>query len=105
QAHRTLVILVAAGTLWATEALPVAITALIIPILGIALGVVDAKAAFAGFGDPIVFLFFGTFLLTGAAAQHGFIDRLARAVLGSELVRRKPAHLLWAVALLGCGIS
>src|SRR5207247_1080892 len=63
------------------------------------------KSAFAGFGDPIVFLFFGTFLLTDAAGQHGLIQRLTRAVLGSEMVRRKPARLLWAIAFLGCGIS
>src|SRR5262245_47344603 len=56
KAHLTLVILVAAGGLWMTESLPVAITALFIPILGIGLGVTDARGAFAGFGDPIVFL-------------------------------------------------
>ncbi|MEK7329252.1 MAG: SLC13 family permease, partial [Candidatus Eisenbacteria bacterium] len=104
-AHHTLVILVVAGGLWMTESLPVAVTALLIPLLGIALGVTDARGAFAGFGDPIVFLFLGTFLLTGAAAQHGLIARLARGVLGSELVRRKPARLLWAIAFLGCGLS
>jgi sodium-dependent dicarboxylate transporter 2/3/5 len=105
KAHQTLVILVAVGGLWMSEALPVAVTALMIPVLGIGLGVTDARGAFAGFGDPIVFLFFGTFLLTDAAAQHGFTERLARRVLGSEAVRRKPARLLWAIALLGCGIS
>jgi len=105
KAHQVLVILVVAGGLWMSEALPVAVTALLIPILGITLAVTDARGAFAGFGDPIVFLFFGTFLLTDAAAQHGLTDRLARRVLGSETVRRKPARLLWAIALLGCGIS
>ena len=105
KAHQTLVILVAVGGLWMSEALPVAVTALLIPILGIGLGVTDARGAFAGFGDPIVFLFFGTFLLTDAAAQHGLTDRLAHRVLGSEAVRRKPVRLLWAIAFLGCGIS
>ncbi len=105
RAHQVLVILVAAGGLWMTESLPVAVTALLIPILGIALGVTDAKGAYAGFGDPIVFLFFGTFLLTAAAGHHGLIARLANSVLSSEMVRRKPARLLWAIALLGCGLS
>jgi solute carrier family 13 (sodium-dependent dicarboxylate transporter), member 2/3/5 len=105
RAHQTLVILVVAGGLWMSEALPVAVTALLIPILGIALGVTDARGAFSGFGDPIVFLFFGTFLLTDAAAQHGLTARLAHRVLGSEMVRRKPTRLLWAIAFLGCGIS
>jgi solute carrier family 13 (sodium-dependent dicarboxylate transporter), member 2/3/5 len=105
KAHHTLVILVAAGGLWMTESLPVAITALFIPILGIALGVTDARGAFAGFGDPIVFLFFGTFLLTEAAGQHGLVVRLARSVLTSAAVRERPARLLWAIAFLGCGLS
>ena len=104
-AHRTLVILVAAGGLWMTESLPVAVTALLIPVLALALGVTDARGAFAGFGDPIVFLFFGTFLLTDAAAQHGLSGRLARSVLSSRWVSERPSRMLWAVAMLGCAIS
>ena len=104
-AQRTLVVLVAAGGLWLTEALPVAATALVIPLLGITLGIADARAAFAPFGDPIVFLFFGTFLLTDAAARHGLNDRLARSVLRSRRVGGDPGRLLFAVALLGCAIS
>jgi sodium-dependent dicarboxylate transporter 2/3/5 len=104
-AHRTLVILTAVAGLWMTEALPVAITALLVPVLGIILGVADARAAFAGFGDPIVFLFFGTFLLTAAAEEHGLVARLTGSVLGSDMLRRHPARLLWAVAFLGCGLS
>lgn len=104
-AHRTLVILVACGGLWMTEALPVAVTALLIPVLGITLGVTDARGAFAGFGDPIVFLFFGTFMLTEAAQMHGLNDRLARGVLSARWVAASPSRLLWAVALLGCAMS
>ena len=104
-AHRTLVILIAVGGLWLTEALPVPITALLIPVLGLTLGVADAKAAFAGFGDPIVFMFFGTFLLIDAATTHGLHERLTRAVLGSPAVQKSPSRLLWAIAILGCGIS
>jgi sodium-dependent dicarboxylate transporter 2/3/5 len=44
-AHRTLVILVAAGGLWMTESLPVAVTALLIPVLALTLGVTDARGA------------------------------------------------------------
>ena len=104
-AHRTLVVLVVAGGLWMTEALPVAVTALLVPVLGVTLGVKDARGAFAGFGDPIVFLFFGTFLLTDAAQVHGLNDRLARGVLSARWVAAHPSRLLWAVALVGCGIS
>jgi len=104
-AHSTLVVLTVAAGLWVSEALPVAITALLIPVLGVTLGVTDAKGAFAGFGDPIVFLFFGTFLLTDAAEQHGLNARLARGVLSSRWVGAHPTRLLWTVAILGCLIS
>ncbi|MEO5617016.1 MAG: SLC13 family permease [Candidatus Eisenbacteria bacterium] len=104
-AHRTLVVLTVAAGLWLSEALPVAITALLVPVLGVTLGVTDAKGAFAGFGDPIVFLFFGTFLLTDAAEQHGLNARLARGVLGLKWVGGHPTRLLWSVAILGCLIS
>lgn len=104
-AQRTLVVLVVAAGLWLSEAVPVAAAALCIPVLGVILGVTDAKGAFAGFGDPIVFLFFGTFLLTEAASTHGMNARLARAVLGSRWVSEQPGRLLWAVAFLGCGLS
>lgn len=105
EAQRTLVVLVVAAGLWVSEAMPVAAVALLIPVLGLVLGVADAKLAFSGFGDPIVFLFLGTFLLIEAAAQHGLQARLASAVLGSRAVRERPGRLLWAIAALGCGIS
>lgn len=104
-AHRTLVVLTVAAGLWISEALPVAITALLIPVLGAILGATDAKGAFSGFGDPIVFLFFGTFLLTDAAEVHGLNARLARGVLSSRWVSGRPTRLLWAVGILGCVIS
>src|SRR5262245_8340399 len=88
-----------------SESLPVAITALLIPVLGLLLGAADAKTAFAGFGDPIVFLFLGTFMLTEASARHGLNARLARSVVSSRWVAASPRRLLWAMALLGCGIS
>lgn len=104
-AQRTLVVLVAVGGLWLTEAVPVAAAALLAPLLGVMLGVTNAKGAFAGFGDPIVFLFLGTFLLTEAASTHGMNARLSRAVVGSRWVSAGPGRLLWAMAFLGCGIS
>ena len=104
-AHGALAVLTVAAGLWITEAIPLAVTALLIPVLAVALRVAEPKAAFSGFGDPILFLFLGTFLITTATFDHGLNDRLARSVLHSPFVRRDPARLVWAVALLGCGIS
>lgn len=105
RAHDTLVILVTVIGLWFTEALPIVVPALLVPVLAVTLGAAGAKQAFAGFGDPIVFLFLGTFLLTEAAAIHGLNARLAGAVVHSRWVRAQPGRLIWALALLGCAIS
>ena len=104
-AHGALVVLVVAAGLWMTEAVPLAVTALLIPVLAIALRIAPAKAAFAGFGDPILFLFLGTFLLTHATFEHGLNARLARSVLHAPMIRANPSRILWAVAFLGCAIS
>src|SRR5688500_17923893 len=105
KAHWTLVLLVAMAGLWITEALPLGLTALLIPVLGTALVIADAKTAFAGFGDPIVFMFLGTFLLTDAATQHGLDRRVADSVMNSRWVHASPKRLLWAIAFLGLVIS
>ena len=104
-AHAALVVLVVTAALWLTEAIPLAVTALLIPVLAVLLGAVDARTAFAGFGDPILFLFLGTFLLTDAIFTNGLHARLTRSVLRSAFVRRDPRRLLPAVAALGCAIS
>jgi len=105
RAHGTLVLLTVAAGLWVSEAVPIAWTSLLIPALAVLLRIADPKLAFAGFGDPILFLFFGTFLLTTAAFEQGLQARLTHSVLRHERVRREPARLLWAVAAIGCGIS
>lgn len=105
KAHATLAILVLTAGLWVTEAIPLGASALLVPVLGTAFGVTTLKESFAGFGDPIVFLFLGTFLLTDAAARHGMDRRLASAVLGSRLVQGSPRAALWAIALIGCVVS
>ncbi len=105
RAHAALVVLIAVAGLWMTEAVPLAVASLLVPVLAILLRATDAKTAFAGFGDPILFLFLGTFLLTDAIFAHGLQARLVRSVLGSRLVRSDPRRLLFAVALLGCAIS
>jgi sodium-dependent dicarboxylate transporter 2/3/5 len=105
RAHGTLVLLVTAGGLWVSEAVPIAWTALLIPALAVLLRIAEPKVAFAGFGDPILFLFFGTFLLTTAAFDHGLQGRLTSAVLRRESIRRDPTRLLWAISIVGCSIS
>lgn len=60
--------------LWVTEALPLAVTALLVPVLGVMAGVMDLKSALTGFADPLIFLFLGGFALAAALAAQG-LDR------------------------------
>lgn len=60
--------------LWLTEALPLAITALLVPVLGCCFGLMDVKNSLAGFADPLIFLFFGGFAMAAALSAQG-LDR------------------------------
>jgi len=86
------------GFLWISEALPLAATALLVPVLATLTGVMELKAAMAGFADPLIFLFFGGFALASALACQG-IDRwiadfIVRAGKGSFM---RVSYLIFAV--------
>ena len=54
--------------LWLTEALHVTVTALLVPLLAIALDLVTTKQALVAFADPTIFLFFGGFAFSNSIA-------------------------------------
>ena len=85
-AHRLAAILAMMVVLWITEALPLAVTALIGPVLAVIFRVVPARTAFAPFADPIIFLFIGSFILAEAMFVHGLDRRIAFGALSSRLV-------------------
>lgn len=76
KANKGLALLVFVAILWLTEALHVTVTALLVPILAISLGLVATKTALAEFANPTIFLFFGGFAL--ATALH--IQKLDRMI-------------------------
>jgi sodium-dependent dicarboxylate transporter 2/3/5 len=95
------------GFLWISEALPLAATALLVPILATLAGVMDMKSAMAGFADPLIFLFFGGFALASAMSAQGLdrwiSDRLLRAGKGSYL--RVSSLIFCAAAFLSMWMS
>ena len=93
-AHRLAGVLAMMVVLWVTEALPLAVTALIGPILAIVLGVAPARTALAPFADPIIFLFIGSFMLAEAMFVHGLDRRIAFGALSSRLVGGSPTRIL-----------
>ena len=86
-ANKGLSLLLFIGILWLTEAVHITITALLVPVLAVALGMPIENAskelvpmtttqALQTFADPVIFLFFGGFAL--ATALH--IQKLDRKI-------------------------
>ena len=104
-AHRLAAILAMMVVLWITEALPLAVTALIGPVLAVALRVAPARTAFAPFADPIIFLFIGSFMLAEAMFVHGLDRRIAYSALSSRLVGSSLLRILIVYGAVTAGIS
>ena len=98
QAQALAVIVAAVVVLWITEALPLAVTALLGAVACVLAGVAPATEVFAPFADPLVFLFIGSFILAEATRLHGLDKRLAFAVLSLPGVAERPGRVLAAVA-------
>jgi len=98
-------ILLAVVVLWVTEALPLAVTALLGAVACVVAGVAPAKEVFRPFADPLIFLFIGSFLLAEAIRVHGLDRRLAYRVLAVPGVGERPGRIVGAVALVSVVIS
>jgi sodium-dependent dicarboxylate transporter 2/3/5 len=93
-AHRMAAIMALVIVLWMTEALPMAVTALLGPILAVLLRVAPARDALASFADPIIFLFIGSFMLAEAMFVHGLDRRIAYSALSSRVVGSSGVRIL-----------
>lgn len=87
QVRTGLAILAFAAILWLTEAIPLAATALLVPILGMLTGVFSNEGspaiskAFAGFAHYFIFLFLGGFAIAAALNRQGLSTWLANGIL------------------------
>ena len=93
-AHRMAAIMGMVVTLWITEALPLAITAILGPCLAVVLGITTGRAALAPFADPIIFLFIGGFMLAQAMFVHGVDRRIAYGALAMRGVGTSAFRIL-----------
>jgi len=86
--------------LWMTEALPLAITALLVPVLAAVMGLADVKTSLASFAAPPIFLFLGGFALASALSAQG-IDRW----LAGKLARLGKGRFVPVALLLFLGTA
>lgn len=105
RAHRLAGVGALTAIYWVSEALPLAVTAVAGPALAVLLGVASAREAFAPFGDPVILLFLGSFLLAEALRAHGLDRRLALAILALPGVTGSTWRVIAALGLVTAVIS
>jgi sodium-dependent dicarboxylate transporter 2/3/5 len=104
EARTLALIVIGVIVLWVTEALPLAVTALLGAVACVVGGVAPAAEVFRPFADPLIFLFIGAFILAEAIRVHGLDRRLAYTVLAVPWVDGRPRRILVAVAAV-CTIA
>jgi sodium-dependent dicarboxylate transporter 2/3/5 len=77
EGHRALALFVFTGSILALEPAPLPISALLVPVAQVALGIDTVSGAFAAFGQPSVFLILSSLFLAEALRKHGLTRRLA----------------------------
>lgn len=101
--YHTLVLFGATIFLWVSGLIPMAATALLSMVMLPLLGIMDAKKAYAQFGNEAVFFILGAFILAAAMTGSGLSARLARAMLAR--FGRTPLKLALTVFLLSTLLS
>ncbi|MEC5165711.1 sodium-dependent dicarboxylate transporter 2/3/5 [Flavobacterium sp. PL11] len=105
--NSALAILLFAASLWISEAIPLSMTALLIPVLAIVLHIASPQVAFSEFSNPVLYLFMGGFVLAGALSAHSLDQLLAHKlmVLAKGNFYRSAILLMLATGLIACWVS
>ncbi|MGS6582229.1 SLC13 family permease [Vibrio diabolicus] len=96
-------ILVFVAILWLTEAIHVSITALLIPLLAVFIGVFNTQTALNNFSNSIIFLFLGGFALAAALHKQKLDQAIADKVL--LLARGKMSVAVFMLFGVSAGLS
>ena len=105
EGHRLAAIMALVIVFWITEALPLAVTALLGPTLVVLLQVAPAGLTFRPFASPTIFLFIGSFILAQALFVHRVNERIAYGVLSLRIIGAHPTRILIAYGLLAASLS
>ena len=103
EAHKTAALFLLMGIWWATEAVPVAVTALVPLALFPMLGIVDIQSAANPYANKTIYLFFGGFLIATAIQKWDLHKRIALFVL--EYAGSNGASLILGFMLTAAIIS
>jgi len=98
-------IFAATVALWITEALPLAVTGLLGMCMLVFLGGFTEKEVFTAFGDQIVPLFIGSFIIAKAMEVSGISDRFAYFILSRRWAAGSASRLLFSLGWISCLIS
>lgn len=105
EGRRLTAVMVAVATLWVGEALPLSVTALLGPAFAVVIGAVTAEQAYSAFGNPIIMLFIGSFLLARATFKHRLNERIAYRVLSLPLLKNSATRAFVFLGLTSAGLS
>jgi sodium-dependent dicarboxylate transporter 2/3/5 len=104
-AHRLAAILAMVVVLWICESLPMAMTAVLGPVLAVVMRVAPAREALAPFADPIMFLFIGSFMIAEAMFVHKVDRRIAFTALSSRFVGTSAPRMLFVYGGVATALS
>lgn len=103
--HRVLAIVVFIFVWWIGEAIPLPLTALLVPVLGVILKVVPPKNAFAPFASEIIFLFMGSFIIARSISIYGLDRRFANFLLSLRVLKGRVLASIFMFGLCAWTLS
>ena len=105
ETHNLAAIISLVIVLWICESLPMPVTALLGAALCVIFKIADARAVFAPFADPLMFLFIGSFIIARAIFIHDLDKRFAYGVLSLKWIGARPSRILFAFGAVTAFIS
>ncbi|MCI3936291.1 DASS family sodium-coupled anion symporter [Chryseobacterium aahli] len=107
QAQKALALLVMVAVLWMTEAIPLSLTGLMIPVVAVFLQLGSTEDSFKEFAHPIIFLFMGGFVIAGTLSRYGLDKILAQKLiqLSKGNFYKAAIFLMLATSLSACWVS
>ena len=103
QSHIVLAILVTVGSLWLTEAMPIHVTSLLIPLFLVLFAHIDLTEAFVPFFDPVIVLLLGGFALAYSLQKYHLDETIAYYFINK--IGTSPKRFLLAIMLATAFLS